>query len=107
MISFHPHGSLEHWPYLCACPHPSLGGIRTSFSHTALAMLHQRWTGKKAPVSERSPPLWSFTSLSYAFPQALPAQFSTHPSFQLLAHSFKPGFTKAILCDRHTVRRSG
>lgn len=90
---------------LCACPHPSLEGMRTSFSRAALAMLHQRWTGMKSSPS-LSTPLPSVCLLLHSFLKIFLPQVFHSPLFHLAVH-LNQVCTKPIPCDRQLLDTSG
>lgn len=106
MIWFHPHGSLDHRPRLCARPQPSLRAYGPA-SRTALAMPRQRWPGRTAlPLWPLSTPLFFYFPLLH-LSRSSSCSVSIHPASQFLTRHLNQVFANPVPCVRHTVKTLG
>ena len=106
MISFHPHGSLEHLP-LCLSP-PEPGGNKDQLllrcpGHAAPEM---NWKESSPSLSTPLPSVRLLLSPT-PFPKFFLLSFPFTPLFNSSLVHLNQVFTKPIPCDRHTVRHSG
>lgn len=106
MISFHPHGSLEHLPLCLSTPEPGGNKDQLLLRCPGHAAPEMNWKESSPSLSTPLPSVRLLLSPT-PFPKFFLLSFPFTPLFNSSLVHLNQVFTKPIPCDRHTVRHSG